>query len=198
MMQFAFPIVPFVRKLWSFFPDVWNYITRPKILVELKRRSFQFKSEDGEHVYEIPVITFHNKSKSEIKIKANKIWINNESYMCYAQSGNINPDADEKLANAYPSLVSKFYRDNWWDIMQGEMHLIVPPNTERLFPFKLIGSSLTHLNSSKKNSKLFFSKNKISFTVSIDGKIYEYGLNRETCHATYVNYLASYTARQGH
>jgi hypothetical protein len=191
----------FLKSLAFFLPRLCNYFFRPNISIKIEHRMFQFNLADGtERIYELPYAILQNESKNEIKIRANGIFINNESYLTIIQTDNIylrhfHPNIKQPLPVCDDQLVYKFYCDNWLNAVQGAAYLVIAPKASVLLPLKLIGSRLFLLSGNKKDSKIFFNDKKVSLTFNIKNKNYEYGLNRAVCISSYLSYLASHTAR---
>ena len=198
-VNLSIPTFSLLKLLVAFFSILRNYTLRPNIKLRFEHRYIKFSFAEKEEIVEIPYISFCNQTKKDISINAKKIWINDESYSYLLQGDNVFLSYFNSKSSDFPEcddgLIYKFYRDNWFYIQQSVACFSVPPKGKKIFPLKLIGAGISLLHRSKKKSILLFSRKKVSFTIQIDGKLYEYGLPHAILHSTYLRYLASHTAR---
>lgn len=195
--------IPILKRVWLtiklFFPRVQNLISRPKLSVEFKAGRFNFLTpENKQHLILIPHVAITNLKPKKIRIRADQIYFNNTNYM-NMWNGEILRALDKAQAKACNinniEIMHSYYQANWTEITEKRASITIEEEETKIFPIMPLGDAITNLTSKKKYSKLFFANKKITITININGKDYEYGFNRIKFYEDYFNYFASYTAR---
>jgi hypothetical protein len=171
---------------------VWNLLTRPKIQIQLGRRTINFKENltSKEHTERYPCLLISNNSDKEILIKPGDVQLNNLLYQRYLQADeNFSRLKRPKLSPSCfdcNNYIYEYYSENWIEISEGGKLIHLKPNEELIFPLKISKSMIHTLFSSKTNSRLFFSNKKISIIMKVKNKYYEYGLDRKKSYECYL------------
>jgi hypothetical protein len=182
--------------LYLLLPRMKNLLLRPKLKLEIKNQRLVFIGDGNkEHHYPYLCLTLCNSSKNDYHVNLNSLLINNELYTVLIQTEvnflKLNPNNPSSWERCNCEIYNTYQR-NWLEILQGNFDYEIKPFKKQIFPIKPTNARSHCMTSVKKNSLLFFSKNKISITLEINQKIYEYGLNRKLCYEYLINYLAFY------
>ena len=159
-----------------------NLIFRPRIKFEFKPHIIQLLLDENQaHVHCLAIILTPPK---DIKIKADSIKFNNESYT-YLFQGLSN------IANKeHNSELLRYFKDNWLDITQGTKYIDAKKYEPLILPLSMVGSYAKFLTSSSKNSLLFNSRSKLSISLNFSGKTFYYGLDFIMVYSKVIMHLA--------
>lgn len=163
MAGFLNKSLSFFKKLISWLPILGKRMKTPQIALRLEVRNFKFE-KPTEHVFELPCVMFHNKSRFEIKIQMESIFIDDESYLSI-----LNEDDDSDL-------IYRFYRDHWLDIARSLEPVRIKPGGKKFLPLK---SSRIHKFIAH---SLKLDKKTIPFSVNINEKKYVYDIEHTIYH----------------
>lgn len=188
-----------LKVLWNFvkkiYPGVKNFLFRPKLEVDLQRKTVVFVSQDGKeqhHGYLCLLITNTNKSNKNYHINLNSIRVNDEFYQVFIQMEDnfllLNHRNKGHWKECKNEIYNLFY-DNWSDILQNNLFLQLKPFDLKIFP--LVNKCSSFLTKPYKGSLIFLEKTKIIITLEIDKKIYEYSLDRTVCYERCINHSVS-------
>ncbi|MCL5261653.1 MAG: hypothetical protein M1561_08345 [Gammaproteobacteria bacterium] len=186
--SFFTSLLPFKRKLLNLF-------CRPSLRVELRPKVVVFKipNNNNEHHIHYVSLLITNKSKNEYIIPFHTIKIGNEPFY-NANAGFYYNDILKSEWISCDSRSEERRKDNHLDILQGRYYITAKPHIGIIFP---LSDALSAYSSYKKNSLLFFPKNKISISLMINSKSYEYGLKRIEYLELYANHLSSRISQFG-
>lgn len=196
LIKTAWPVLKaMVATLKSFLPMLLNLICRPKLLVSLKMRTVMFKSQDGKEpcIEDYPCLLLANQKNSKVLIKPGSLKINNESYLAVIQSDENFLRLGQNSKNPWLGCDNEmyaFYKQNWRKISEGDLPVPADQGYELVFPLRLLKGKINLLLSDKKNSLLFLHRKKISITINVNGREFEYGLDKMESYKLYLNYLA--------
>lgn len=198
------PPFSLLRLIWKYIKSgslkIYNWVMRPKLVVDFRVENFEFTTSDNiPHHIQIPHIAVKNNKSNIIQIKANKISFNNTLYIQMHGSEILRELYDTKGAKetkiSKSEIMYVYYKNNWLDITEGRALIEIEQGNTKIFPIMLLGAAISSLQQEKESSRLFLNSFKMSFTLHINGKNFEYGINRKYFYERYLNYLASHTAR---
>ena len=176
------------------FQRIKNLLFRPKLSFDLKPQRVMFKGDDDkEHLYPYLCLLINNFTNIDYHLNPKTIAINNERYIVMIQAENNFSRLNSATPNHWKecgSDIYPMYKNNWSKILEGNFYFTLTPYDTKIFPLKPIKSSSHVITAVKRKPLLFFHKSKVSITLEIDKKVYEYGICRKYCYERLINYLA--------
>jgi hypothetical protein len=168
-----------------------NLLFRPKLSLDIssKRIIFINKNKQEHHLPYFCLSVKNNSGKTLQKINTKQIKINESFYTDLIRNEIKNAQWWEQWSNCENDIYI-MYKDNWDAISKDEYNFSMKAGVKKEFPMKLPKKAYSVLITRKHNSLLFFNKNKISVSLSINGKTYEYNINRLNTYEKYIIYLA--------
>lgn len=138
-------------------------------------------------------LILNNFTRIKHHLNLKKLKLNNESYQVIIQMEpnflKMNPANKDSWLDCKNN-VYKIFKKNWLDITENKFTQPIDEFETLIFPMKLLKAASHWIIAIKKESLLFFPKNKISISLGINGKTYEYGIKRRMVYERYINYLA--------
>lgn len=178
----------------SIYPKTCNYYQRPNLFISIRQHPVEFTLESGEiSLNHYLCIIIENRTDKDIFINPNAMRVNNESYIISAQADinflRLNPQSKPHITLC-DNGVYNYLHDNWVKVCSGTGRLTIKPAEPEVFPILPLESFSHSICAHKKEPKLFFPKSKVIITLEMNGKSYEYGLNRIGFYEKCINFLA--------
>lgn len=182
-----------LKFLVPFMPKLWNIFRRPQLEIKLRQGHVVFKTADEkEQRFPYIYLQITNRTNHKLYINPATIRINNEYYQVFVQ-GDINyckmlPASQGRWTFCDNEIYNTFL-NNWLAICENRYSFPFGSHHTLTFPIKGHVNALTQR---KKNSLLFFSNNKISLTLDINGKNREYCIiKRKPAYEIFLSYLSA-------
>ncbi len=164
----------------------WNIISRPNISIKATNLRIKFSHIDKEkkqnYYYPYVVLILKNKTDKPYSLNLSNILISGDKYF---SNGPNKMNSDEFLSE---NNIINYYKEKHHQISQHQqLPIDLGPYVEQILP---LNSKPNRILLYKKHALLFKANNKVVVSLEINGKLYDYGVDRQLLYEKYLNYLA--------
>lgn len=185
-------LISFFKAVYSFVPTSINLCFRPKAEIQIKNHCIVIEGQDGveSHLsYPCILIGF----KKDVEVDVSSVKINDQSFygMLSRDPNFLNQNQNSKDPHVIKNNnLMRIVSQNWLEITQGTYLFKIKSYQQEVFPLYVKGGMSNFIFNSKKKARVFFPKQKLIFSIKINGSDYQYGISMMAACKVIINNLA--------